>query len=159
MQGQMFWALFIHAQDAQDIADDPVKQQDVWNDLRDLRHLFCATPWTRGQTSLTHVPTLERTLIDYATRGAYDAWWARVECDYTEHFHEHADVPMTVSSGWFDPWAGPDADYWAAMAAQNASPQRLVLAPWSHVGMRGESTYCHEVDFGPDSVWGAERYF
>ena len=159
MQGQMFWALFIHAQDAQDIADDPAKQQDVWNDLRDLRRLYRATPWQRGQTSLRHVPTLEQTLIDYATRGTYDAWWAREECDYTAHFDRHADVPMTVSSGWFDPWAGPDADYWAAMAAQNAAPQRLVLGPWSHVGMRGEATYCHEVDFGPDSVWGVERYF
>ena len=36
MQQHMFWALFIHAQDAQDIADDPAKQADVWNDLRDL---------------------------------------------------------------------------------------------------------------------------
>ena len=159
MQGHMFWALFIHAQDAQDIADDPARQQDVWNDLRDLRRLYRATPWQRGQTSLRHVPTLEQTLIDYATRGTYDAWWAREECDYTAHFDRHADVPMTVSSGWFDPWAGPDADYWAAMAAQNSAPQRLVLGPWSHVGMRGEATYCHEVDFGPDSVWGVERYF
>ena len=56
---------------------------------------------------------------------------------------------MTVSSGWFDPWAGPDADYFAAMAAQNRSPQRLVIGPWSHVGMRGDATFCHEVDFGP----------
>ena len=48
----MFWALFIHAQDAQEIRDDPEKQQDVWNDLRDLRQLFRATPWERGQTGL-----------------------------------------------------------------------------------------------------------
>ena len=25
--------------------------------------------------------------------------------------------------------------------------------------MRGEATSCHEVDFGPDSVWGVDRYF
>ena len=25
--------------------------------------------------------------------------------------------------------------------------------------MRGDATFCHEVDFGPDSVWGVERYF
>ena len=105
------------------------------------------------------VPALEQTLIDYYTRGAYDDWWARIECDFTAYFDRHADVPMTVSSGWFDPWAGPDADYFAAMAAQNRSPQRIVIGPWSHVGMRGEATYCHEVDFGPESVWGVERYF
>jgi predicted acyl esterase len=27
------------------------------------------------------------------------------------------------------------------------------------VGMRGDATFCHEVDFGPDSVWGVQRYF
>ena len=25
--------------------------------------------------------------------------------------------------------------------------------------MRGDATFCHEVDFGPDSVWGVQRYF
>ena len=39
------------------------------------------------------------------------------------------------------------------------SPQRLVIGPWSHVGMRGDSTFCHDVDFGPKSVWGVQRYF
>ena len=33
MQGHMFWALFIHAQDAQDVRDDPAKTADVWDDL------------------------------------------------------------------------------------------------------------------------------
>ena len=77
MQQHMFWALFIHAQDAQEIADDPEKQQDVWNDLRDLRQLFRATPWKRGQTSLRHVPPLEDSLLDYYTRGTYDEYWDR----------------------------------------------------------------------------------
>ena len=45
------------------------------------------------------------------------------------------------------------------MAAKNAAPQRLVIGPWSHVGMRGDSTFCHDVDFGPGSVWGVQRYF
>jgi hypothetical protein len=159
MQQHMFWALFIHAQDAQDIAGDPGKQQDVWNDLRDLRRLFRATPWRRGQTSLRHVPPLEDTLIDYSTRGAYDEYWSRVEHDFTRFWDRHADIPGTYSSGWYDPFCSADTDYYAAMAAQNATPQRLVIGPWSHVGMRGEATFCHEVDFGADSVWGVERYF
>ena len=25
--------------------------------------------------------------------------------------------------------------------------------------MRGDATFCHDVDFGPQSVWGVERYF
>ena len=50
---------------------------------RNLRELYRATPWQRGQTSLRLVPALEQTLIDYYTRGAYDDWWARIECDFT----------------------------------------------------------------------------
>ena len=25
--------------------------------------------------------------------------------------------------------------------------------------MRGDATFCHDVDFGPASVWGVQRYF
>jgi putative CocE/NonD family hydrolase len=159
MQQHMFWALFIHAQDAQDIADDWDKQQDVWNDLRDLRQLFRATPWQRGQTALRHVPTLEDSLIDYYTRGAYDEYWARVEHDYTLFWDQHADIPVTMSTGWYDPFPTADTEYFTAMTERKSSPMRLVVGPWSHVGMRGDSTYCHQVDFGPDSVWGVQRYF
>ena len=159
MQQHMFWALFIHAQDAQDIADDPEKQQDVWNDLRDLRQLFRATPWQRGQTALRHVPPLEDSLLDYYTRGAYDEYWSRIEHDYTRYWDQHADIPATFSTGWYDPFPAADSEYFTAMAAKNSAPQRLVIGPWSHVGMRGDATFCHEVDFGPQSVWGVKRYF
>jgi predicted acyl esterase len=64
-----------------------------------------------------------------------------------------------MSSGWYDAYPHAESEYFAAMAAQNDSPQRLVLGPWSHVGMRGEATWTHDVDFGPASVWGVDRYF
>jgi len=159
MQQHMFWALFIHAQDAQEIADDLEKQQDVWNDLRDLRQLFRATPWKRGQTSLRHVPPLEDSLLDYYTRGAYDDYWDRVEHDYTRYWDQHADIPVTLSTGWYDPFPTADTEYFMAMAAKNTAPARLVVGPWSHVGMRGDATYCLDVDFGVQSAWGVQRYF
>jgi uncharacterized protein len=159
MQQHMFWALFIHAQDAQDIADDPAKQQDVWNDLRDLRQLFRSTPWRRGQTALRHVPTLEDSLLDYYTRGAFDEYWDRVEHNYTRFWDSHADIPVTLSTGWYDPFPTADTEYFTAMTQSKRSPMRLVVGPWSHVGMRGDSTFCHDVDFGPQSVWGVQRYF
>ena len=159
MQLHMFWALFIHAQDAQDIRDDWSKQAEVWEDLKNLRKLFWATPWKRGQLSLRHVPTLEQALIDYYTRGAYDEFWQRKENDFTRHWDEHADVPATVSTGWYDGFPHSDTDYFAAMQARNSAPQRLVVGPWSHVGMRGDASWTLDVDFGPDSVWGVQRYF
>jgi len=160
MQQHMFWALFIHAQDAQEIADDPAKQADVWADLRDLRQLYrSGPPWERGQTALRHVPPLEQALIDYSTRGTYDEYWQRIENDFTRYWDRHADLPGTFSTGWYDPFPHADTEYFAAMAAQSTAPQRLVVGPWSHVGMRGDATYCHDVDFGPHSTWGVQRYF
>ena len=92
-------------------------------------------PGSAGRPRSGTCPRSSRPLIDYYdARRLRRVVGSRIECDYTAHFDRHADVPMTVSSGWFDPWAGPDADYWAAMAAQNTAPQRLVLGPWSHVG-------------------------
>ena len=52
MPQHMFWALFLHAQDAQEVRDDWSKAGEVWDDLKNLRQLFRATPWTRGQTPL-----------------------------------------------------------------------------------------------------------
>jgi putative CocE/NonD family hydrolase len=159
MQLHMFWALYIHAADAQDVTDDWDKQREVWDDLRNLRQLFWDFPHERGALALRHVPSLDQTLEDYTTRGAYDEFWAKKENDFTRFWHEHADVPVTMSTGWYDGFPHADTEYYAAMAAQNSSPQRLIVGPWSHVGMRGNVTYTHDVDFGPDSRWGVQRYF
>lgn len=159
MQLHMFWALFIHAQDSQDIADRPDLQDEVWEDLRQIRSHFWATPFRRGQFSLEHVPKLEQALIDYYTRGTYDEYWSQISNDFTRYWSEHADIPGTYSTGWYDPFAHADTEYFAAMAEQNDAPQYLVVGPWSHVGMRSDASYTHDVDFGQDSVWGVARYF
>jgi len=158
-QLHMFWALFIHAQDAQEIAGEPDKQAEVWDDLRRMREHLLSMPWREGELSLRHTPLLERTLFDYYARGPYDEWWARVENDYTRYWEQHADIPGTFSTGWYDGFPHADTEYFASMTARNASPQRLVVGPWSHVGMRGGASFTLDVDFGPESVWGVERYF
>jgi uncharacterized protein len=159
MQLHMFWALFIHAQDAQDIADDWDKQAEVWEDLKNLRELFWRFPFGRGELSLRHTPALDETLEEYTTRGVYDDYWAQVSNDFTAHYADHADVPGTYTTGWYDGFPHSDTEYFAAMAARNATPQRLIVGPWSHVGMRGDASWTLDVDFGPDSVWGVQRYF
>ena len=113
MQQHMFWALFIHAQDAQDVRDDWSKAGEVWDDLKNLRQLYRATPWTRGQTSLRHVPTLEDSMLDYYTRGTYDEYWDRIEHNYTKFWDQHADIPVTFSTGWYDPFPTADTEYFA----------------------------------------------
>jgi uncharacterized protein len=159
MQLHMFWALYIHAADAQDVTGDWEKQREVWDDLRNLRQLFWGFPHERGTLALRHVPALDETLENYTTRGAYDEWWAKKENDFTRFYPEHADIPVTMTTGWFDGFPHADTEYFSAMAAKNSSPPRLLVGPWSHVGMRGDVTYTLDVDFGPDSRWGVQRYF
>jgi uncharacterized protein len=159
MQLHMFWALYIHAADAQDVTGDWDKQREVWDDLRNLRQLFWGFPHEKGTLALRHVPALDETLENYTTRGAYDEWWAKKENDFTHFWPDHADIPVTMTTGWFDGFPHADTEYFAAMAAKNTAPQRLLVGPWSHVGMRGDVTYTLDVDFGPDSRWGVQRYF
>ncbi len=159
MQLHMFWALYIHAADAQDVTGDWDRQREIWDELRNLRQLFWDWPWHKGELALRHVPTLDQTLEDYCTRGAYDEWWASKENDFTRFWHEHADIPATMTTGWYDGFPHSGTEYFAAMTAKNASPQRLIVGPWSHVGMRGDATWTLDVDFGPASRWGVQRYF
>jgi uncharacterized protein len=159
MQLHMFWALYIHAADAQDVQGDADKQEEVWDDLRNLRELFWQWPWHSGQLALRHVPSLDRTLEDYCTRGAYDEFWSSKENDFTRFWADHADIPATMTTGWYDGFPHSDSEYFAAMQAKNEAPQRLIVGPWSHVGMRGDATFTLDVDFGEDARWGVRRYF
>lgn len=158
MQLHMFWALFVHAQDAQDIADDPAAQDKVWNDLRHMRQLIYQTPFQPGQTSLALVPNLEQALLAYYRRGAYDDFWDEERNNFERCFDRHADIPGTFSGGWFDPYVTAMTGYFAAMARQNSAPQRLIIGPWTHVGMRGDTSFAGDVDFGRAGVWGVRRY-
>ncbi len=158
MQLHMFGALFLHAQDAQEALADPAKRARIFADMERMRELVQATPFRRGQTALAEVPALERTLFDYYERGEYDDYW-KAECnDFERHFDRHADVPGTYSGGWYDPFAIATTSYYAAIAKRSRSPQRLVIGPWTHMGMRTGLSYAGDVDFGPASVWGFDRF-
>ena len=159
MQLHMFWALFLHAQDAQELQDDPEARQAIWEGFRNLRGLLQSLPFKPGQTPIALVPNLEKTLFDYYYRGAYDEYW-RQEChDFERNLHRHADVPITLTGGWYDPFAGGMTRYFAAMAEKNNSPTRLIMGPWDHAAMRRGRSYTGDVDFGADSAWGTTRYF
>lgn len=160
MQLHMFGALFLHAQDSQEALADPKLRATVFAAMGRMRELVYATPFKPGHTPLAGVPYLEQTLFDYYTRGAYDEFWS-AECnDFARHFDRHADIPGTYSGGWFDPYAIATTGHFAAMAAQSRAPQRLIMGPWGHQGMRteGESYVANDVEFGPEAQWGYERF-
>jgi predicted acyl esterase len=155
----MFWALFLHVQDAQDIRDNPEAQEKVWDGLRNIRKLLQAMPFKRGDTPLSMVPQLENVLFDYYYRGEYDEFWAGEVNDVARHFERHADIPGTFTGGWFDPFHTAMTEYYAAMAAKNRTYQRLIMGPWTHVGMRGQVSNAGDVDFGTSAIWGVRHYF
>ena len=158
MQLHMFGAQFLHAHDAQEIRDDPVAQAALWDAMHHLREWVFRTPFKPGHTPLRVVPNLEHTLFDYYWRGEYDEYWSAEYNDYSRYFDRHADVPGTYTSGWYDPYAIATTTYFAAMARQNTTPQRLIMGPWTHDSMRQGAAWAGDVDFGPASVWGLARY-
>jgi putative CocE/NonD family hydrolase len=158
MQLHMFGAQFLHAHDAQEIRDDPAAQAALWDAMHHLREWVFRTPFKPGHTPLRVVPNLERTLFDYYWRGDYDEYWSAEYNDYSRYFDCHADVPGTYTSGWYDPYAIATTTYFAAMAKQNSTPQRLIMGPWTHDSMRQGASWAGDVDFGAESVWGLSRY-
>lgn len=158
MQLHMFGAQFLHAFDAQELQDDPVAKRAVEREMARLRDWVWLTPFKKGLTPLARVPGLEQTLFNYYTRGAYDDWWGADFNDYERYFDRHADCAGTFSGGWYDPYSVASTRHYAAMAAQNTMPQRLVMGPWTHETMRMDVTWAADVDFGPDSLMGNDRY-
>ncbi len=159
MQLHMFGALFLHAQDSQQARADPVIHAEIFDAMLHMRELVYATPFKPGHTPLKRVPNLEKTLFDYYYRGAYDEFWAAEYSDFTRYFAQIPDIPGTFSGGWWDPYTEATTGQFAAMAQRGTATQRLIIGPWTHMGMRGVNmSYANDVDFGPDAVWGFERF-
>ena len=158
MSLQMFGALFLHAYDSQEIRDDPVAREEVVRGWENIVELIDAMPLSADQTPLKHVPNLEKVLLHYSRDGEYNGFWSQEICNQEPHFHLAADVPAVYSGGWYDPFAVATTGQFAAMAARNKSPQKLIMGPWTHNGMRTGSTSAGDVDFGPQAGFGNKVY-
>ncbi len=158
MSLQMFGALFLHAYDAQEVHAQPGAQAAIVTAMEHMRDWAQRTPFKPGQTPLALVPALEKTLFDYYWRGAYDEFWKQECCNQEAYFDRHADIPGVYSGGWWDPFAAATTNYYAAMATKNRTPQRLIMGAWTHDGMRAGFPHAGDVDFGPESIWGYDRY-
>ena len=155
----MYGALYLHGFDAPEIQDDPVALRRIESGAESLREELLKLPFRPGQTPIAAVPNLEKVLFHYYYEGSYSEFW-RQECtDQTPHLHRFADIPAVFSSGWYDAFPAEVTGQYAVLAQRNRSPQRLLLGPWNHGGMRGfGTTNVQEVDFGPAAKWGNEVY-
>ena len=158
----MFGALLLHGHDAQELRDDPAGSRAIIEAMENLREVILKMPFKPGHTPLAAVPNLEKMLFDYYCRGAYDDFWAQEAHDFARILDRHADIPLTISSGWFDAILNECHSYYTAISKQNSALTRLLIGPWSHYTMRGQggrgTSVTGDVDFGPDGKWGDRVY-
>ena len=155
---QMFAALFLHAWDVPEIQDDAEAKRRIEEGVENMRTLLTQGPWKKGGSPLMVVPNLEQILLRYQNNGTKDAWWMQEVLEHKAYFDRFADIPCVVSSGWFDPFSADVAGQYVALSRRLKSPQRLILGPWGHAGMRAGGTASIEVDFGGGADWGYRVY-
>jgi predicted acyl esterase len=115
-------------------------------------------PFKAGQTPLAAVPNLERVLMRYQNFTGLDDWWTQEVLDQKSRLDRYADVPTVFSTGWYDCFVAEVTWQFAEMARRSRSPQRLIVGPWNHGGMRGGASSFGEVEYGRDAAWGAAIY-
>src|SRR5690606_36569187 len=59
-------------------------------------------PIREGLTPLAGLPTYERALINFMTRGDYDDFWKNPGLNISEHYDTFKDVPVTWLGSWYD---------------------------------------------------------
>ena len=151
---QMFAALFLHGWDVPEIQGDAEAKRRIEEGVENMRTLLTQGPWKTGESPLTVVPNLEQILMRYQNNGIKDAWWMQEVLEHKAYFDRFADIPCVVSSGWFDPFSADVAGQYVTLSKRLKSPQRLILGPWGHAGMRAGGTASIEVDFGGGADWG-----
>ena len=151
-------AIHNHALDAQELRDNPDGVRRVIETFRNMGEWLASTPWRRGETGLADAPCLEETLFNYYTRGEYDEWWANENNDQEPYLDRHADLPVAISGGWWDPFSDASTRLFAELRRRNDSPVRLVMGPWAHGGMRSDASHEGDADYGADAPWGMAEF-
>ena len=160
MQLHMFWALYIHAADAQEVQARPGAAGGRLGRPAQPARADLGLAVAQGRARAAARADARRDARELLRRAAPTTSGGRPRRTTSRaSSHEHADIPATMTTGWYDGFPHADTEYFAAMAAKNTAPQRLIVGPWSHVGMRGDATFTLDVDFGEPSRWGVRRYF
>jgi putative CocE/NonD family hydrolase len=151
-------ALFLHAYDAAEIRADPIARKRIEAGAMAMRDFLRHMPFKRGHTPLAAVPNLETVLMRYQEFDGLDPWWTQEVLDQKSRLDRYADVPTVFSTGWYDCFVAEVTWQFAEMARRSTAPQRLIVGPWNHGGMRAGASRIGEVEFGPDAAWGNAVY-
>ena len=155
----MFGALFLHGFDAQEIRDDPAARKRLETAVENLKDQLYRIPFKPGHTPLTPNPNFEQLLFRYQCNGVKDDWWKMPVMDLESNIGDFADIPVILSSGWYDPFALDASRQFVSLSKKNKSVTQLLLGPWNHGSMKGDGvSHVGEVEFGEAAAWGNAVY-
>lgn len=147
------WLLRMAATSPEASADPVLREalEEMRGGLMDwLREGYPIRP---GLTPLSQLPSYERTLMNYMTRGQLDEFWANPGVNLEPYFDDYKDVPVTWLGSWYDGYTLETPRLYQELSRRLKSPQRLIMGPWIH-GMGAEGrTFAGDVDFGEDAVF------
>ena len=152
-------AIFLHLHDAQEVRNDPAARKWIVRTLENLRSHLLKPSFKRGESPLSLVPSLEDVYFHYLHDNTISDWWRDESVGQMAYLDRFADIPVTISCGWNDPFVGENCEQWAVLRARNQSQTRLIVGPWNHYTMRGAgSSSVGEIEFGADALWGDQVY-
>ena len=109
-------------------------------------------PPERGKSPLAMVPSYERWVFDFMTRGDHEAFWDNPSFNIEAHYDQHSDVPTYLVGGWYDSWSRAMVTHFVGLSRRKRGPVKLLMGPWTHNDVSVSITYSGEVDFGPGSA-------
>lgn len=145
------WAFWQGAKSREALAD-PVIGKALGS--VNVREWLTRMPIRAGCSPLALIPAYEKFALDIMTRSDYDEYWQQPGYDIARHYAQHADVPMMLSSAWYDSYTRATLENFIALPQTKKSPVRVIMGPWTHGAKQPDITHSGDVEFGPDAALG-----
>ncbi|MBI3329553.1 MAG: CocE/NonD family hydrolase, partial [Nitrospinae bacterium] len=145
------WAFWQGAKSREALAD-PVIGKALGS--VNVREWLTRMPIRAGCSPLALIPAYEKFALDIMTRSDYDAYWQQPGYDIARHYDQLADVPMLLSSAWYDSYTRATLENFIALSKAKKRPVRVIMGPWTHGAKQPDLTYSGDVEFGPDAALG-----
>ncbi len=88
-------------------------------------------------------------LRDVFTSADYSDYWSHPALGLSEHWEEHADVPVYVTGGWYDSYTRAAFENFVGLSQRKRGPVKLLMGPWVHGDVTMEQSWAGDVAFGP----------
>ena len=134
--------------DSKEAAADP----EVSRAMESASDWLRPMPPQRGRSPLTLVPSYERWVFDFMTRGDHEEYWDNPSFNIEANYDRHSDVPTYLVGGWYDSWTRAMMTHFVELSRRKNGPIKLLMGPWTHGDASVSRTYSGDVDFGADAA-------